>query len=163
MLDLERDRFVDSQPGRGFVVRLLTTKEVEELYPIVWTLEQLSIRGSRFEGPAIADLDDLNVRFERARSERTRVKLDVAWHESLAKLGGNERLVSTLESLKRRITCFELAYMRTLDETPKSVRDHRTIASALRRGDRDRAASLIESHWQRGMECVLRQMEASSK
>ncbi len=163
MLDLERDRFVDCQPGRGFVVRLLTAKEVEELYPIVWTLEQLSIRGLRFEGLAIAELDDLNDRFERARSERTRVRLDVTWHERLAKLGANERLVSTLASLKRRITCFELAYMRSIDETPKSVRDHRRVASALRHGDGDRAASLIESHWRRGMQCVLRQMEATSK
>ena len=162
LLELERDRLVDCQPGRGFVVRPLTCDEVRDLYPMVWTLEELALRSGPTSPTLLDELEELNARFEGLRSARARFRTDAAWHARLISVAGNERLESTLTSIKRRITRYELAYMRSAEGTESSAREHNQIVSALRRSDQGRAAELLERHWRRGMQSLLDQIESQN-
>ncbi|MEM6570130.1 MAG: GntR family transcriptional regulator, partial [Planctomycetota bacterium] len=44
LLLLERERFLDSAPGRGFTVRPLDPDEVREIYPVLGNLEAFALR-----------------------------------------------------------------------------------------------------------------------
>ena len=44
LLALEQDGFLVSETGRGFRVVPLTERDVEEIYPMLWTLEGLAVR-----------------------------------------------------------------------------------------------------------------------
>jgi DNA-binding FadR family transcriptional regulator len=44
LIELVRDGLLDNRANYGFTVRPLSAVEVNELYPLVWTLEALAIR-----------------------------------------------------------------------------------------------------------------------
>lgn len=163
LMELERDRFLDCVPGRGFVVRGLEVDEVHELYPIVISLEQLAVRTASTDGKRLAALKRVNARLPKARDERARVRLDVDWHWHLVALSDNERLQSILASLKRRITRYEIAFMQGVDDSVTSYEEHAEIERALGEGDLARAADLVRAHWQQGMEMLLEQMERHAR
>ena len=155
LLGLERDGFVKSVPGRGFVVQPLSADEARQLYPIVWSLERLALSEITEVRPdRIEQLRQINRRLASAATPQERIRNDSDWHRCLISIGGNQRLVTLLEGIKASIARYEHAYMDAASPCDQSVDEHEQIAQMLEHRPA-LAAEAIEAHWRRGLEVTL--------
>lgn len=156
LLQLEHDGIVDAHPGRGFVVRPLAAREVDEVYPLVWVLERVALESADLPDSArLAELRRLNEQFRAESDPRRRVELDLEWHRLLRSGCQNRRLQAFVASLKHVIHRYEVHYMADAGRVSRSVREHRQIIAALGARDRRRAAEALEAHWRGGRDAVL--------
>ncbi len=155
LLGLERDGFVKSVPGRGFVVLPLSAEEARQLYPIVWSLERLALSElTEVEPERIARLRQINRSLELIATPQERVRIDAEWHRNLVALSGNQRLIALLEGVKASIARYEHAYVDASGPCTDSLEEHEQIADLLEESPA-LAAEAIEDHWRRGLDVVL--------
>jgi DNA-binding GntR family transcriptional regulator len=161
LVRLEREGFLESDVGRGFFVKPLSTREVRDVYPILWTLEILALRSSPPpHAGRLAELDRINGQMEESGDDpERRMEADMAWHRTLLEGCGNEQLLEMIATIKSRIWRYEYAYMQRAVLFPVSTSDHQQIARAVAGGDVPAAAELLERHWRFGMEQLLDWME----
>jgi DNA-binding GntR family transcriptional regulator len=162
--ELERDGFLHSIPGRGFTVTEFTSREVEEVFPLMWTLESQALRGSgALPDPLILELERIN---ERIVTERTRpqicLDLDRLWHQRLLSEVSNRRLSSWLDSLRDTIRRYDAHFTRQPTQFDNMAEHHRAVAQALRSGNVGQACYVLEEHWRGGMVGLLRVLGTES-
>jgi DNA-binding GntR family transcriptional regulator len=155
LIELERDGFVQSSAGRGFFVRPYEAREVEEIYPLIWTLEAMALRNSPVPGAAVLRrLQQINQELRDATDPLRALELDTLWHGTLLSGCSNATLMEILKSLKQRAQRYEFAYMQE-SRQKISTGHHAAILRALRGGDVDRAATLLEENWRIGPRFLL--------
>lgn len=152
---LEREGFVRHDLARGFSVQPLSEQEVEEVYPMLWTLEGLALRSSgALVASVLPELERHNQALAQAAQDQAR-RLDALWHRTLLSRCPNQRLLGTLEGLRRTVQRYERLYMQDPSLIALSVGQHREVAGALRQGDVDKAVDKLAANWRFGMEAVL--------
>lgn len=114
LVQLEIDGFVESDPGRGYTVCEMRPSEVEEVYPLIWTLESLALRLGPPTAELRAELRDLNDRFRRSDDPADSQRLDREWHRTLLLGCENQTLLDFLDLLKRRAARYEVAFMQQM-------------------------------------------------
>lgn len=157
LVRLEREGFLEADPGRGFFVKPLSAGEVRDVYPVLWTLETMALRACPTpSGPLLAELERINaeMREDDAQAER-RIELDTRWHRVLLERCGNRYLLDTVASTKAMIRRYEYAYMQDAGLIPVSTRTHEQIAHAAAEGRVDDATAALVENWRFGMEAVL--------
>jgi len=155
LLGLERDGFVKSVPGRGFVVQPLSAEEARQLYPIVWSLERLALSDVTEVRPELIEqLRELNRRLDTATTPQERIRIDSEWHRCLVSVSGNQRLTALLEGVKASLARYEHAYMDVSGPCDQSVVEHEQIVQMLEENPA-LAAQAIEAHWRRGFAVTL--------
>jgi len=156
LLRLEAEGFLTADHHRGFFVPELTATDVEQIYPILWTLERLALRqGQAADRLAVEDLKRRNRDFAAATKPAARLEADRAFHEALTGAADNDRLQTMLASQRTALARYELAFMAETPDLSDSVREHAEMVRALEAGDVDRAGAILERHWQRGMRALL--------
>lgn len=157
LLQLAHDGLVDQRQGLGFSVRPLCRKEVEETYPILWTLECLAL--SLSPGPDAEtqkELDRLNHLLETAdEGPVQRMEVDIQWHATLLRGCPNHRLREMIAGLRKLVRRHEILYMRAVDRVEESLTFHGKIMQALHDGDLRSASRLLEEHWKTSLEVRL--------
>ena len=154
LLSLERDGFLTATPGRGFSVRPLTRADAEEIYPLLWTLEQLALRLAwPMARPRQVELEQANRRLESARRDpMVALARDREGHSLLLADCKNRRLLASIANLKDQAARYEDAFMRHSGQVITSVDQHRHILAAARRNDLDDALRLLEENWRVSLE-----------
>jgi len=157
LLGLEMEGFLRSDVGRGFSIVPLTERDVEEVYPLLWTLESLALRTM---GPIPAEkrrqLADLNAQLEASAADpEAALALDQSWHETLLSQCQNQHLLDFVAGLKDLARRYELAYMKHSGKVILSAAQHRGILSALERGDVADAARHLEANWRVSQEFLI--------
>jgi DNA-binding GntR family transcriptional regulator len=157
LLGLEGEGFVESRPARGFAPVPLSARDVNEVYPMVATLEILAVRSTPPERlrAHLPELERLADQMATAPDARRAQALDDRWHARLVKECGNERLLRTLSSLKRVVRRYELAWMADNAHVETSTEQHHAIVEALGADDVDRAAELLDLNWRYTMAEML--------
>lgn len=156
LLRLEAEGFLTADHHRGFFVPELTATDVEQIYPILWTLERLALRQGHAEGRlSVEELKRRNRRLAAATKAADRLEADRAFHEALTGAANNDRLQTMLASQRTALARYELAFMAETADLSDSVQEHDALVRALEAGDVDRAGAILESHWQRGMRALL--------
>jgi DNA-binding GntR family transcriptional regulator len=157
LLGLEGEGFVESRPARGFAPVPLSARDVNDVYPMVATLEILAVRSTPPERlrAHLPELERLADQMAAAPDARRAQALDDRWHARLVKECGNERLLRTLASLKRVVRRYELAWMADNAHVETSTEQHHAIVEALGRDDVDRAAELLDLNWRYTMAEML--------
>lgn len=160
LLRLESEGMLRSDHLRGFFVPALEAEDAEQLYPILWTLESLAVDLlGPVTGPWLEELRSLNRRFGEAEDPLGRQRLDRAFHETLSRGAGNERLDRILEGLRTTLLRYELAFMAGRGDPDASAREHERLLDALEAGERERARELVVSHWKGGLETLRAHLE----
>lgn len=162
LLRLEADGILQSALARGFTVRPLDVTEAGELYPILSSLEALALRSATGVDEAVLDqlrrtMAELAACVDAVR----RWQLDSQWHDLLVSLGGNSKLSAMVKRLRMNLSRYELTYMREVTSRHEADTQHAGILEALGRGDRRKAAELVEAHWQQGGRAVVRWLTRS--
>lgn len=152
LIRLQQDRLVDADVGRGFRVSELQVSEIQQLYPIIWTLEALALRSCpAFSDERIRKLKVLNKRLQGADTPADIVAGDDAWHRALLGRCANAELGELIRLLKTRVYRYELAYMRQGAHVKTSAARHAKIAAALERHRLGEAENLLIENWRSGM------------
>lgn len=148
---LRAEGLLAEEPRRGTFVVSLTAKDVNDIYTLRASIEELAARLVCREGDKSATatmralLKDLSK--AAAKGDASAVaRADIAFHNGLCVLSGNSRVhevflryVPTLRGLLR----LDEKIMPSMDEV---VRQHEPIVDALEAGDEELAAQLVREH-----------------
>jgi DNA-binding GntR family transcriptional regulator len=154
---LEQEGFVQSNLARGFSVEPLSSQELCEIYPMIWTLEGLALRMSFPLVKAILpELSRLNEKLANSTHDPAlAIEVDTNWHRALLSHCQNQRLLSTLENLKLAAHRYEYLYMRDGSLITTSVVQHQNIIEAIAAEKLDQVVQQLEMNWQFTMEFLL--------
>jgi DNA-binding GntR family transcriptional regulator len=154
LLRLARDGVLDAEVGRGFRVRPLDRAELRDVGAILAELEPLALRLSGEIPPDRLDrLAEITRRLEQTRGDiSAAVALDETWHRMLLEGCPNRRLLDLIATLRQVPRRYQHAYLREAGRVSLSTLHHSKLLAALRSGDREAAARLLERRWRRGIE-----------
>ena len=150
LLRLQREHFVTVIPRRGMFVSGIEVDELSLLFETRAVLEPYaarlaSVRGHEDEhwtemesALALTDRPDID--------HDDRLALDRRCHEIMWAASGNRFLWDTLDMLYAQSDRLWHLYLADVGDMQHAVDEHRTILSALRAGDGDTAADLLETH-----------------
>lgn len=161
---LANEGLLERVPHRGFRSYELDLRELEEVYPVLVSLELLSLR-TRVDaiGPLVVDLRALN--FDAAGMPTDAASFydrDYAWHARLVRACGNSVVVDLHGTLARRIARYIHVYWSKRSEFSRSADEHELIAKAVARDDDELACALLRAHRQQGLERIRRFMARPS-
>jgi DNA-binding GntR family transcriptional regulator len=154
LLRLAREGVIDADAGRGFRVRPLDRSELRDVGAILAQLEPLALRLAGDLTPERLDrLAEIAHHLEQTRGDVGRaVELDEDWHQALLEGCPNRRLLALITTLRQVPRRYLHAYLREAGRLSLSTRHHARLLAALRAGDRETAAGLLEQRWRRGIE-----------
>lgn len=145
---LARDQFVVVMPRRGMYVSGIDVDELSMLYETRATLEPFAMRLACARGTDEhwAQMAEVLERAPAASGPDELLDIDRACREIVWDAAGNRFLTSTLDMLYAHSDRVWHLYLGDVADLHSMVDEHRSIHSALVKGDADRAADLIESH-----------------
>ncbi|MFZ5428568.1 MAG: GntR family transcriptional regulator [Thermodesulfobacteriota bacterium] len=140
---LEADGYVRRVPNRGYFVRQVKPSEVADLYEVrlaleIFALEKLASRPDLH--PEVRRLADAwrEMPPEGQRDATAIALKDQQFHESLAALAGNEKLLETIRRVNERLFVFRAMGLQQAMEQgtlEKSFAIHLDLAEAIVSGD----------------------------
>ncbi|GFK93991.1 putative D-xylose utilization operon transcriptional repressor [Fundidesulfovibrio magnetotacticus] len=154
---LEADGYVRRVPNRGYFVRQVRPSEVADLYEVrlaleIFALEKLARMpalhaeverlGRVWDGPPPKDGDAQAI-----------ARRDEAFHESLAALAGNEKLLEALRRVDERLFVFRvMGFERAMeqDTLDASYAIHRDLVRAILSGDAAAIRAQLERNIRHG-------------
>ncbi|GAA2426080.1 GntR family transcriptional regulator [Streptomyces macrosporus] len=147
---LIRERLLVHELSRGVFVRRLSREDVADLYKVRRIVECAAVRSIRVLTPAglrrlSAALSDGRAAAEESRWDAV-AAASIRFHEALVALAGSERLDAMMSGV---LAEFRLAYAHMSDTRvfhTAYLDRNGEIAEALRSGDVEEAATLLESY-----------------
>ncbi len=155
---LARDGLIERVPRRGCRAFALDVRELEDVYPILLSLEILGIQQITEPVDRLADeLSALNFNASEAPKDAlTLFEVDNAWHRRAVAASHNKILTELHERLSVRIARYVYAYWHEHRDISRSLVEHERITEAMARDDRDLACALLRSHRLQGLESIRR-------
>lgn len=151
--DLEAMRFVESEPFRGARVRLITTEELAETYPVRAALEELAgqLAASHVDDALLKALDGELAAMRKCAAKgqlHDQLSHDARFHEIVVEASGNRVLLDAWRSL--RIEARTLVSVIKSDSNLEEIADtHQVIIDALRGGNPDEVGKDLRKHIER--------------
>jgi DNA-binding GntR family transcriptional regulator len=137
---LENDGLLTRQSNRGFVVKQLDQREVEELYELRFALELYAIQLVAERKLGAQTITALSKTWQAVKATPNRdveklARLDVIFHETIAGLLGNKTLDQKLKEINERLFAFRLIDFGKPDRVSTSCDEHLKVLDCLRDGD----------------------------
>ena len=149
--DLEAEGLVTSFPHRGSMVTQLSADELQDVYDIRVTLEEMATRLAvpLMTEATLAELTSLVEQMENHQGHvATVVKLNHQFHLTLYGASGRSHLCEINRMLRYRTQHYLHHFTVEVesDNVPQTQGEHRAILEACRRGDAEQAAILVRNH-----------------
>jgi len=147
--DLEAEGLVSIFPHRGAVVTQLSADDLQDIYQIRGTLEQLGTHLSvpHMTGATHAEMTSLIEEMDSHLDEVvTLVRLNHRFHTVLYSPSGRRHLCDLIVKLRYRTQHYLRAYIAQLGRMPQAQVQHRAILEACKSGDAELAGSLMYDH-----------------
>jgi DNA-binding GntR family transcriptional regulator len=158
---LERDRFIDLLPRRGAVVRAVTAGELAELYETRRIIESHVVRqiaARRLPLPEM--IDPLLARLSSPASfadVRQQAEGDFLLHRTLVSMLGNDVLLGVFDGLQLRAQRVAITAISVHRERLTIIHaQHAALLAAMRSGDADGSAEILETHLRPAFEVMSR-------
>lgn len=148
---LERQGILVARPRRGFFVRDITVKEIDDLYYVRVTLERSAVMLAceRIDATGLDRLQALiDAMVDKVESlpPLQRIAMDLQFHRMLCAASENARLIRLFGSVETEVRMV-IALLDNVYQDPLEVaRSHQPILDALRRRDAVAAAGELEIH-----------------
>ncbi len=148
---LAADGLVRLTPNRGASVAALTLQDLEEVFPIIATLEGLSgeLACRRISDPEIAEIREMHeemVRRYEARDLPEYFRLNQAIHRAILESAGNTSLQSVYDNLAGRISRARYVANMSPARWERAVAEHCEILAALEDRDGERLGRVLREH-----------------
>jgi len=155
---LQREHFVTVIPRRGMFVSGIEVSELSMLFETRAVLEPYAARLAALRGTD-EQWDDMEATLARTADpsldDEDQLALDRRCHEIIWAASGNRFLLDTLDMLYAQSDRLWHLYLADVSDMQHAVDEHQTILSALRAGDGDAVAKLLETHV-RGFDTQIR-------
>ncbi len=154
--------FVTIAPQRGVIVRQLSPKEISDHYDIRTALEMFVVRS--IAGRLTAEqkrLLEQNLELQRSlvAGEVDVVgftRADAEFHLLMCQFHGNHEIIRSMKRQRERVhRVVETIAFHDVSIPPLSVAEHEDIYAAVRDGEGDEAAHLVEKHLVHGKHFLL--------
>jgi DNA-binding GntR family transcriptional regulator len=157
---LTQEGLVERVPRRGAVVKRYTTREIEELYKIRVTLEELALDrncdGLRMIRSSLEALRPIVGEMEKRRKEIRRYhELNFDFHETIVERSRSSVLLRIYTQIEGPLKTFLRLSVTTRENVSKSIEDHKRIIAAISEGDAAGASRVLRAHELDGMERAL--------
>jgi DNA-binding GntR family transcriptional regulator len=147
--DLESEGLVTIYPHRGAVVTELTAEDLQDIYDIRATLEEMATRLAvpRMTTSALKELESFIEQMDGQLGHvAALVKLNHQFHSTLYAKSGRRHLCELTRALRYRTQHYLHAYMDDLGSMAHAQGEHRAILEACQSGDAEKAATLVGEH-----------------
>ncbi|KAA3634139.1 MAG: GntR family transcriptional regulator [Proteobacteria bacterium] len=157
---LAANGFVEQLPRRGYAVRQLDVREIEELYEVrlaleLMVVERLASRDAPGEGIADARREwTAQLETPATASSDTLARLDERFHEGLAAVLGNETLLHQLRSINKRLLIFRSIDFARPGRVEETCRQHLAVLDRIAAGDVPGARGAMERNIMAGCAIV---------
>lgn len=140
--------FVRRMDNRGYAVRQVKVKELEELYEVrlaleLHVVETLATRGMPAERLAAMAEPWQAVRRQPQRPVEELAKLDTRFHEELAAFVENETLLLQLKAIDERLLMFRMIDLARPERVESACREHLAILERIGAGDAEGARAAL--------------------
>jgi DNA-binding GntR family transcriptional regulator len=151
MLELAKEALVIAVPNKGFRVRELSDRELDEITEIRQLLEVPATVGiigvaTPAELLALRSTADLIVETARNKDLVSYVEHDRDFHLTMLALGGNAQLVQLVGELRSRSRLYGLAHLAERGELIASAEEHLEILRLVEARDAGRLEQLMRRH-----------------
>ena len=145
---LEREHFVNVVPRQGIFVTGIDVDELAMLFETRMVLEPYAARLAALRGTPQQwdDMEAALAETARAGDRNELLAIDRRCHELMWQAAGNRFLLDTLDMLYAQSDRLWHQYLTDVAEPEHAVDEHVAILDALRGGDADGAASLVDDH-----------------
>jgi len=151
LLRLQREHFVTVIPRRGMFVSGIEVEELSLLFETRAVLEPYAARLAAVRGTA-DQWDAMESALERTKDpaldDADQLAVDRHCHEIIWAASGNRFLLDTLDMLYAQSDRLWHLYLADVSDMQHAVDEHQAILTALRGGEADAVASLLEAHVQ---------------
>lgn len=111
---------------------------------------------------AVPRLREINRRLAGERNRARQHELDRAFHDILTEACGNPRLLTLLRAEWNRARRFDGAHERGMADQAGSCAQHDQVIEAIDMGRFEEAARVLDEHWRRGIEVVVKWLNEKS-
>ena len=156
LLQLERDGFLSSSPGKGFRVKPLNAEEVREMFPLRSLLESYALKAAGLpDASTLAKLRQCHEELSALPAGTEWVEGDERFHELLIKHCPNQMLLGMIDSLRRHARLYTTIYLRVGEDVGNSVEEHGEIVTHLENGDLESAHRFLVQNLTRTQEPMI--------
>ncbi|UWR45401.1 GntR family transcriptional regulator [Phaeobacter inhibens] len=142
---------LETRPRKGAIVRVLTAKELNDLFEVAAELEGMACRLASDlltrsgKKDIEAGLDLCRVAVE-AEDIPAYAQANLAFHAAIHKASGNAWLVDQLDQIQARINVYRLMPYEVVGRLEKSLAEHRDISDAIFAKNGALANTLMRDH-----------------
>lgn len=142
---------LETRPRKGAIVRVLTAKELNDLFEVAAELEGMACRLASDlltrsgKQDIEAGLDLCRVAAE-AEDIPAYAQANLAFHAAIHKASGNAWLVDQLDQIQARINVYRLMPYEVVGRLEKSLAEHRDISDAIFAKNGALANTLMRDH-----------------
>lgn len=160
---LESEGFLTVIPRKGAVVSSITDKDVKEFYAIKGLMEGYA---ARMACPWVTEreikrMEGLNEQMDRyAEKEDIKnfFKTDNQFHDVFLKACGNEKLYNLIHTLVQQFERFRITALSLQGRMKESVKQHREIVEAFKKGDAKLVERLVRANAEQGGEVLVKEI-----
>ena len=149
---LEYEDFVEIIPYKGALIKGLSQRDIAQIYDLMAVLEALAARLATLTINAreLEEIEFFIVEMEQCTDDYAKFfNLNLAFHERLTELGGNERLATFVRSLKDQTNTYRMGLLGfyNVEQQQASIREHRQILAELNNRDPEKVEKLVRQHF----------------
>lgn len=158
---LENIGLLRSEFNRGFFVRQISIKDALDIYDLRAQLSSMVGRlvAANATGAQLDEFDALLAKMDaaaEAEDVEAYYPLNVQFHTKLIEVADNHKLMQLWPALESELHLFRTRSFILPGSLRASNHDHRAVVNALRAGDAQTAARLLEEHILKGKARLLR-------
>jgi len=162
---LAEEGLVQAVPRRGWMVSLVTIRDIHEVFDLRLMLEPEAARraAGRVDAVMLRRLDAIRAEgYDCADEESAMCFLDAnkQFHVAIAELSGNARLARLLDRLLDESTRMLVLGLRPRDRTGEMAHEHHALVEALALGRADEAARIMHEQVAASRKMVLAALTA---
>lgn len=148
---LEREGLAITIPRRGAQVAKMTLKDMDDVYAVRRSLENLALTyvSGKMNAEQIARLRWAEKIFEEAVADGDHEKIeqkDSEFHLAIFEATGNSRLVSIMSTISEQLSRYRWAYLQHHNRLQQLIDEHRTIVEALENGTYEDCLAATSAH-----------------
>ncbi|HWL83044.1 MAG TPA: GntR family transcriptional regulator [Roseomonas sp.] len=162
---LAEEGLVQAVPRRGWVVSLVTIRDIHEVFGLRLLLEPEAARraAGRVDADALRRLDAVcacGYRPEDEESTHAFLDANKAFHVTVAELSGNGRLARQIDRLLDESSRMLALGLRSRDRTGEMAHEHHALIEALALGRAEKSAAIMHEQVAASQRMVLAALTA---
>lgn len=142
---------LETRPRKGAMVRVLSAKELNDLFEVAAELEGMACRLAS-EALTLTHRKAIQAGLEKCRISAefedipAYADANLIFHAAIHQASGNAWLVNQLDQIQARINVYRLMPYEVVGRLEKSLEEHREITEAILAGDGVQANTLMRDH-----------------